>query len=89
MSTINTFRDLNGQLITNDIDKAEIFNNFFHSVFTVNDKQMPDFTCRNDALMKMPQFYYRRGQRRYFSLTTAEVRDAILALLPQRSETLF
>ena len=67
MSTINTSCDLNDQLIASDIDKAEAFNNFFHTVFTINDKQLLDFPHFTDALMEMPRF------------TTAEVRDAILA----------
>ena len=67
MSTIDTLRDLNGRLIASDFDKAEAFNNFFYTVFTVNDKQLPYFPRRTDALMKMQHF------------TTAEVRDAFLA----------
>ena len=62
---LGTLRDSNGQLITSDIDKAEAFNNFFHSVCTFDDNQLPYFPHRTDALMEMSQF------------TTAEFRDAI------------
>ena len=73
MSTIDTFRDFNGPLIISDTDKAEAFNNFFYSVFTVDAKQMPDFSHRTNALLEMPHF------------TTAEVRDAILACTSSNS----
>ena len=63
---IGTLRDFNGHLITSGIDKAEAFNNFFHSVFTVDDKQLLDFPHGSYAFMEMPHF------------TTQDVRDAIL-----------
>ena len=53
---IGPLRDVSGMLITNDRDKATTFNNFFHSVFTVDDNSAPAFALRTDAYMPMPIF---------------------------------
>jgi hypothetical protein len=45
-----------GTSITCDLDKAEAFNNFFHSVFTVDNNIMPDFAQRTAVNMDMTPF---------------------------------
>ena len=43
-SSIGDLKDANGEIKTEDIDKAEILNDFFASVFTVEgDSELPDF----------------------------------------------
>ncbi len=45
-----------GKLLSNDLDKAEIFNKFFQSVFTTDDNTIPVFDRRTAATMDMPVF---------------------------------
>ena len=43
-SSIGDLKDANGEIKTEDKDKAEILNDFFASVFTVEgDSELPDF----------------------------------------------
>jgi exonuclease III len=55
-SHMGPLRDHHGKPIISDFDKAEAFNHFFHSVFTIDDNNMPDFTRRTAANMDMPVF---------------------------------
>jgi hypothetical protein len=58
----------NGAILTSDSEKAEAFNRFFHSVFTEDDANCPDFACRTTTNMNMPHF------------TPDEIRAALAAL---------
>ena len=43
-TSIGDMKDANGEVKTEDEDKAEILDNFFTSVFTVEgDSELPDF----------------------------------------------
>jgi len=42
--------------VVSDTDKAEAFNKFVHSVFTVDNNVVPEFARRTDANMDMPLF---------------------------------
>ena len=56
VTRMGPIRDTHGMPIISDFDKAEAFNNFFHSVFTVDNNIMPEFARRTANNMKMPLF---------------------------------
>ena len=49
-------RTADGCLFSNDREKAEAFNNYFHSVFTADDDNCPAFASRITANMNLPLF---------------------------------
>jgi hypothetical protein len=53
---LGPLRDSEGTLIINDSNKAEALNKFFHSVFTMDDNNMPSFDLRTAAVMDLPVF---------------------------------
>ena len=48
---IGSLCDNNDQFVTNDYDKAELFNTFFRSVFTINDSVAPEFMRHTEITM--------------------------------------
>lgn len=47
VTTVNDLKDAAGNIVEDDMEKAEIMNRFFGSVFTVEDKQhLPEFQQR-------------------------------------------
>ncbi len=67
VTQIAHLRDPNGQPIVLDRDKATAFNAFFHSVFTIDNNELPEFARRTDLNMSLPIF------------SPADVRKALLA----------
>ena len=49
-------RTAEGCLLTNDCEKAEAFNNYFHSAFTAVDYNCPAFASCTTANMNLPLF---------------------------------
>ena len=45
---IGNIKDQNDNIVTDDTDKAEIFNSYFSSVFTIENNEVPNFECRCD-----------------------------------------
>ena len=56
VTRMGPIRDTHDMPIISDFDKAEAFNNFFHSVFTVDNDIMPEFAHRAAVNMKMLLF---------------------------------
>jgi hypothetical protein len=55
-SQLGHIRDPHGNFVANDVEKAEFFNKYFQSVFTVDNGDMPQFERRTDASMDFPVF---------------------------------
>ncbi len=66
VTQLGPLRDPYGSPIITDFDKAEAFNKFFHSVFTIDDNNSPKFERRTAVDMDMPVF------------TTEEVKAVLL-----------
>ena len=56
LASIGTIKDTNGLLVENDLDKAELFNNFFPSVYISDDDNAPPFDNRTNFIMPSPTF---------------------------------
>ena len=56
LTSISPIKDTNGLLVENDLDKAELFNNFFHSVYISDDDNAPPFDNRTNVIMPTPTF---------------------------------
>ena len=56
LTSIGPMKDTNGLLVENDLDKAELFNNFFHSVYISDDDNAPPFENRTNVIMPTPTF---------------------------------
>ena len=55
-NSIGPLKNADGNLIAGDLNKAELFNNFSHSVYTNDDSISPHFNKRTDKLMPIPTF---------------------------------
>ena len=56
LTSIGPIKATNGLLVENDLDKAELFNNFFHSVYISDDDNAPPFENRTNVIMPTPTF---------------------------------
>ena len=56
LTSIGPIKDTNGLLVENDLDKAELFNDFFHSVYISDDDNAPPFENRTNVIMPTPTF---------------------------------
>ena len=56
LTNIGPIKDINGLLVENDLDKAEFFNNFFHSVYISDDDNATPFDNRTNVIMPTPTF---------------------------------
>ena len=48
--------DVHKNSFSNDVDKANTFNSFFHSVYSPDNNILPDFPSRTNANMNLPSF---------------------------------
>ena len=56
LTSIGPIKDTNGLLVENDVDKAELFNNFFLSVYVSDDDNAPPFDNRTNVIKPSPTF---------------------------------
>ena len=56
LTSIDPKKDTNGLFVENDLNKAELVNNFFHSVYISNNDNAPPFDNRTNVIMPTPTF---------------------------------
>ena len=57
-SGIGVLRDLNGHLITDSLDQANRFNDFFASVFTVDNDVIPSVKSRSPENVSLNNIHF-------------------------------
>jgi hypothetical protein len=56
--SINSIRDSNGEIVTAGIEISNILNNYFRSVFVLEDNShQPEFICPKSITKQMPEMF--------------------------------